>query len=379
MTFSYTTKTQVGYAYASVILPDQGNNVYSVSTPYGFVTFDGTLTWEQAQYVYGSELLPLPVTNAPPNSGFVDEYDKILMFKLLPRYSSQIANFAVNSLNGAIDTRYVRVDSQGGYIYLGHYPRPLQASGPYTGYGDPIYEPDAELDSRPVVVFSRKRYLVENFTYTSPKKPSYKDLLSGYYLDSDRVVRSYPIITSPIDQKATISYYRQNKHESIGFPSIDWMVYEVDLIANVPKTLPIIDCVLGTLHCDNQNIVNLIKNTIINPAFYPQSTYFEDGLPDLFNHWRGLAQAIDIPPSIPANAVSGGTKTEVSRAVRVLAANNNYWNNQSISIAVDQLPPSPNTHPLFKVDQTRGYNWHIKPQSDGSFGDLVMNSRNYLG
>jgi hypothetical protein len=359
MSTTYTVRTQVATVYGTVILPLVP---YDVHTPFGTATLDTTLTLQESEYIYGSPLLYLPPSNPLPNGTYEDQFTAAVYYKLFENGEPNTPQFSINSLNGASSDFYESRYNSGGY--LGHYDRNNQFYA---------YNPNFEYQSRYVIVYGRTRYLTETFYSSDFKKPNYRDLLGGYYLD-DRVIPNYPAITSLTDQKAKIAYYRENKFESIGFPSIDWMVYEVDLIANKPTVLPIVDCVLGTLHCDNNSISGLITNLANAPNSYPYSSYFESALPDLFGNWNTLWQAVTVPLTIPSNALTGSAKTEISRALIVLAANNNYWNNQSTSMAVDQNPFSIGVHPLFINNQTRAYNWHIKPQLDGSFGDLIMDS-----
>jgi hypothetical protein len=186
-------------------------------------------------------------------------------------------------------------------------------------------------------------------------KPIYIDLLSGYAEDS-RTIADKPIIDIDEPKTIKISYYRENKTEPIPqLRSIDWMTYFIDLVVGL-NTLPIFDCVLGTLIVSDSVIKSKISQlTTINQK-YPHKYYFSEHLPELFNQWYQIA---------------GMTLPIAQGNLRIIGANNNHWNNRAI--------PTPDlnynaAHQLFAINNQRAYDWHIKPQSDGSFGDLVMNS-----
>jgi hypothetical protein len=188
------------------------------------------------------------------------------------------------------------------------------------------------------------------------KSANYIDLLSGFSADN-RTIKSQPVIIPTISENITLSYYRENKLEPIPtLRTIDWMSYECNLTANVPITLPIVDCTLGTLHISSSVVRNQLVNSTVPITIYPYKYYFEDSLPELFIYWNQLLNT-----TIAAN----------ERVLHVLGANNDHWNNRQTSTAELNFDI---THPMFAVDNQRAYNWHIKPQSDGSYGDLVMDS-----
>lgn len=186
-------------------------------------------------------------------------------------------------------------------------------------------------------------------------KPIYIDLLAGYTEDP-RSIADKPIIDVDEPKTIKISYYRENKTEPIpDLRSIDWMTYYLDLIVGL-NTLPLIDCVLGTLVINDADIKSKITQlTTINQK-YPYKYYFLENLPDLFSQWYQIA---------------GLTLPVTQGNLRIIGANNNHWNNRPVP--TNDLNYNAN-HQLFKINNQRAYDWHIKPQSDGSFGDLVMNS-----
>ena len=123
-----------------------------------------------------------------------------------------------------------------------------------------------------IVYWTLDRYLVTNVSVFQPPKPNYLALLHGYPLDT-RTVPSKPKIIPSITEDITIGYYRQNPYENIGFASIDWMTYNVELTKNKPIYLPIIDCVLGTFYCSSQAVLSKISNLPTLSNRYAYSDY----------------------------------------------------------------------------------------------------------
>lgn len=209
-------------------------------------------------------------------------------------------------------------------------------------------------------------------TFTSASKPDYENLINGYYLDS-RTLPSNIKIVAPQTKTVLIEYYRQNLSEGVpSLKSIDWMYYKVDLIKGRECYLPIFSPVLGTLWIDDPVIESLIKGIPALPGQYSYADCFPSAVSGLFSYWNGLYEAANsIATAVsPGSLISDFITTQVSSSVKILGASNNYWNNAQ---AVNNLGFDIN-HPMFAVDNLRAYNWHIKPQSDGSYGDLVMNS-----
>lgn len=186
------------------------------------------------------------------------------------------------------------------------------------------------------------------------ERPTYIHLLSGYPSDS-RTIADSPTIVAPITGEIEIKYYRQNKLEPVpNLRTIDWHLIKIKVEQNISFTLPISGCVIGTLSISNPIVKSQILNTLANSTEYPYKYYFSEYLPELFLSWNQLV-------------VNSGNLY----LLRILAANNNHWNNRPI--------PTPDlnfdiTHPMLAIDNERAYNWHIKPQSDSSYGDLVMDS-----
>lgn len=183
-------------------------------------------------------------------------------------------------------------------------------------------------------------------------RANYIDLLSGYPADS-RIVIQQPVIIPTISEKVEVSYYRQNKLEGVpDLQSIDWMFYDCELQQGVPYQLPVVDCVLGTLHLSSQSVKSQIANTVVSSNSYDLKYFLNENLPDLFAEWdQGQAATNNI--------------------LRVIGASNDRWNNRptpTIDLNVDL------THPMFAIDNQRAYNWHIEPQVDGSYGKLIMDS-----
>ena len=186
--------------------------------------------------------------------------------------------------------------------------------------------------------------------------PTYIDLLSGHPEDT-RTIPDKPIIIPLTSEKLFIEYYSANHLESIpDLKTIDIRHYECDLVENVPYTLPVEKCVLGTLTLSIPSAKNQVVNSPTLLDKYPYKYYFGENLPELFAYWR---QLLNITPLIN------------SHYLLIIGANNNYWNNRPVSTANLNVDIG---HPMCAIDSLRAYNWHVKPQSDGSYGDLVMDS-----
>jgi hypothetical protein len=189
-------------------------------------------------------------------------------------------------------------------------------------------------------------------TVVSIGRANYIDLLRGYPPDNRMLVQR-PVIIPAISEKIEISYYRENKMESVeDLQSIDWMFYDCQLQQGVPYTLPIVDCCLGTLYLSSQSVKSQILNTVVPNNYYNLKYFLNENLPDLFAEWN-----------------QGQLAT--NNILRVIGANNNHWNNKPTSTSDLNFDI---THPMFAIDNQRAYNWHIKPQIDGSYGDLIMDS-----
>jgi hypothetical protein len=198
-------------------------------------------------------------------------------------------------------------------------------------------------------------------------------LLDGYGV---KTKPSNPVITPSIDGEITISYYRINRLESVPkCRSIDWTEYKINIRKNKPVYLPIIDIVFGTLVISgNSSVVADVKNKLaaINlPAdSYKYTDYYPSSIDNLISQWLVIYNQYPDYPLHPDRYYED-SKVYQSPILRLVAANNNHWNNDP-GIKQD-INYDPN-HQVFLVNNQRAYDWHIKPQSDGSFGDLVMHS-----
>jgi hypothetical protein len=195
--------------------------------------------------------------------------------------------------------------------------------------------------------------------------PTYIDLLSGYSLD-DRTIPSNPNIIPVEDETISIEYYRENSLEPIPeLRSIYWVVRIIKLIKDTPITLPITNCVLGTLNISSPSVINSILSLSTPNDRYSWNYLFVNSLSSLFLHWRSLYEADN---QVPANTLIFPESTILHK----LAANNNAWDNADLSGNLDINFDI--SHPMFSLNDGRSYNWHIKPQNDTSRGDLVMDS-----
>lgn len=200
--------------------------------------------------------------------------------------------------------------------------------------------------------------------------PKYIDLLKGYVLDDRLIPKSFNV-TPDFTGMLTVGYYRENDYEPIpGLRSIDWHSFSIEVIKGKAISLSVTGLVLGTLFVNNTSLKSQLINLITLPDTYPYRFLFYENLGSLFAEWNSLYIA-NIPiPALPGTLLKSEVVTTTSRIIRRLGANNNFWNNaqevQDIGIDLN--------HELFAVDNQRAYDWHIKPQLDGSYGDLVMNS-----
>jgi hypothetical protein len=194
------------------------------------------------------------------------------------------------------------------------------------------------------------------------KRPNYESLISGYSQDS-RTVPNLPTISIPTTETARISYYRGNRLEPIpDLQSICWIVKDVQIIANIPIQLPIVDSLLGTLYCDNAIVSNAIKALPTNSGCYRWNDLFPENISSLFIEWKTLAD--------PAYQLASDNYRSLYR-IRKLAANNDAWSNTDLSNNLDigyEID-----HPMFAINNTRAYNWHLSAQTEG-IGSLVMDS-----
>jgi hypothetical protein len=220
----------------------------------------------------------------------------------------------------------------------------------------------------------------QHFT-AQAEPPNYRDLADRYLADNRVRPPDNPTLTLSKSGTIKISYYRHNPHESIpGLVSIDWMEYAVVVKANTPTLFPIINPVFGTLIINGDSeLVTEIKQKLAAITLlgnqYGYSYYFHVGnLPAIWAEWVAIYNAIPLPVK-PSNSLSFRRKeyTEYYQPiVNVLAANNNVWNNSTFAVSDINFDV---THPMFEVNDTRAYNWHVRPQpQDKGIGDLLMDS-----
>jgi hypothetical protein len=207
-------------------------------------------------------------------------------------------------------------------------------------------------------LFLGLKVLTAKLYKTIKDEPCYLDLVSGYALDS-RSIPSNPIVTPTESKAITIKYYQRNELEPISdLTSIAWRVFNCDLVQNVPIKLPISNCVMGTLYINDLSIVSLLTNLSTVSGKYHYRYLFPDYLVELFTYWRSL---------LTNNTLPSNTLTIT---LRKLAANNNVWNNAQLGNDIN----FDITHPMFAIDDSRTNNWYISPQTDGSYGNLIMDS-----
>jgi hypothetical protein len=195
------------------------------------------------------------------------------------------------------------------------------------------------------------------------RHPNYRDLVGGYQLDNRSIPQSISF-TAPTTEIITVSYYRQNKLESIpNLKTIDWHEQNYNLTENQQITINIPDCVLGTLRISSQAVGEALYNSSPNSNEYSNGDLSEYGLPNLFSHWNDLYNAENLNPNnyyiFPE-----------THKLHILGANNNWWNNRPTSTADVNFDSQ---HPMYRVDNQRAYDWHIKPVDDSN-GDLTMDS-----
>jgi hypothetical protein len=225
-----------------------------------------------------------------------------------------------------------------------------------------------------------KRYLVkivDNTIGGEVEKPCYLDLVAGYKLD-DRLIPQQIKLTSTSDKTVAIGFYRQNPYEKIeDLTSIDWIDRKVELQANSPRLMAVEGITLGTLWTDDLNLsIELVSS---GSGFYglAQLIYNQTNTAQLFDYWLTLYNTeTDRLASDPPLDITGKTLlknvdySNTDGSLKLSTAHNNFWHNA----ALDNDIGTDVDHPLFKPNNARTFDYHFKPQSDGSFGDLVMDS-----
>ncbi len=246
--------------------------------------------------------------------------------------------------------------------------------GYYNSNGRRISDETYAFNSYDFVDVYRTDITTNSSSNPSYKKPCYKDLITGYSLDNKLKVLETIQIVPTSTKTVTIEYYRANPHESIpGLTSIDIAHYTVDLVKGKPDYLPIKNPVMGTLWISDSAVESLVRQVNLPSGSYPISSYFPSGVSELFSEWQALhatATASLSPLTGTGNLITESNTSYVSSTVRILGANNDVWNN---NYQINDVDFDIN-HPMFSIDNQRAYDWHIKPQTDGSYGNLIMDS-----
>lgn len=261
--------------------------------------------------------------------------------------------------------------------YLGEIVRSTESYIDFLNAHPVIVVDNAYYEFRIFASFTSKvewiEYEKRGYNPNLPPKPCYTDLLKGYNLDSRRIP-SYPIIRFDRDINFTIGYYAENSLEQVeGLRSIDWRTYRMSAKKNKPITLPIYDCVLGTLYFSDSSINSRFADLPGVSGKYQWSDLLPNAIPDLFGYWNSLVAPTSPPELPPAGALSVLTtvSTELRRIVHTIPANNNVWGNRTT--LTDEVNPDP-SHPMYLVNQSRANGWHLEIQNDQSIGTLIMDS-----
>ena len=222
----------------------------------------------------------------------------------------------------------------------------------------------------------------------SPLKPNYISLVPipitnrAYYLDSRKTL-SQPYVTPTKTEKVKISYYQHNYLEPIpNLISIEWREYELDFVENQKIYLPITYAVLGTLYVSDQ--VKLLLTKLPSIAnHYRWTDYFPDGLSSLMSYWDSLytvevSKQLAIAPNTQSisliESLVSVSQYETGRTLRRLSANNNYWNQLSLS-SIDQDLNFDINHPMMALNPSRTTEYHLLIQAGiEGIGVLKMDS-----
>jgi hypothetical protein len=236
--------------------------------------------------------------------------------------------------------------------------------------------------------YERKYYLVTEQIAVSNNTPppllSMYSAIGGYSGDNRISAKPYPIISISNSGTVQISYYRPNRLESVpNITSLDWMSYTVSIDKNKSIALPLIDVVFGSLVIDGDlDLVNAVKtslNSIESENEYRWGSYFAENINTTVGEWKTIYDGFNSSiPSLPGTIFGRNYREYNSDPItRVLSANNNAWNNddnnyEDINLNLNLSIYS--NYPILDIREQKAYDWHVKPQLDGSYGDLVMNS-----
>jgi hypothetical protein len=203
-------------------------------------------------------------------------------------------------------------------------------------------------------------------------------LITGYAADPRVKPPDRPLVTPAVSGQISVNYYRRNPHEPIpNLTSLDWMSYPVDLIKGVPAYLPIIDPVFGTLIFQGDPLVIADVKTklaaISTSGFYHWNYFYAENIDMIVGEWMTIYNNFPHSNSAPnySDWLEKDYKIYDTPIVHVIAANNNHWGNDNTNysdINYDAL------HPMYNLNEYRVNTWHFEQQTDGSYGDLIMNS-----
>jgi len=259
-----------------------------------------------------------------------------------------------------------------------------------------------ELSVKNEVIDSIRYYTIKSTVYRDTYQrnepnnpiPTYLSLVGGYVGDT-RINLKLPLIIPTKSGKLIIEYYRNNPYEPIpSLTTIDFIRYQLNIVAGNSIVLPLDDVVFGTLLLTGEPLlVNDIKtklNNILIPNSYRWNDYSHGNANAIMSQWVAMYQSKAMPSkSVITRAIRNSSdgfslgqfmdiqyligysyKDFGAVTLRILAANNNYWSNDDkqrddINDTID--------HSMFAIDNERAYKWYIKPVTEGN-GDLTMDS-----
>lgn len=253
----------------------------------------------------------------------------------------------------------------------------------------------------PVVASKQTRYLSRSIGSTVSLSiplpplqtglPNYIDLVRGFRLDP-RSNNFDQNILAVANSSRTIEYgcYCRNQYESHLrlLDSLDWRAGKINVVAGQQYTLPLKNCVLGTLITD-RNTRDELMIAVSPTGIYPYKYLFKDNLADLFTEWNFLFTDLldnqQVYPfastyiSMSADESSNQTILTFSKKiyeykpiVRIMAANNDRWGHTSPVVA--QNRPLIN-HTIFNFDHQDLFE---SPQPDDSYGTYMTDSPRLL-
>lgn len=259
-------------------------------------------------------------------------------------------------------------------------PSQYDPRGEYDDYHQIVfvgYEVGIFPGSSPPLLTYSPRYAITVINYHGrnsalPARPTYVNLLDGYYLDSrQKQANKLKLIPSKTGSFA-IGYYRKNDLESsLKFQSIDWYSVTLSVVRGKPIYLDISLVVLGTMVVSDEYKAQIV-NAATQPGKYPLKYLFKSNLPELFAHWSSLYQsALNAqPPSLPGIEALRVESNYSNKTLRKSASFNDHWDNVSLDSDIGFDPD----HPMFFYDESSAIVNYFLPQADGSFGVLTMDS-----